>query len=1337
MISRLLGLTAIAACVLLVPENRTRAQTTSAQGFQDVVVFSGLDHPTAVRFSPDGRVFVTEKSGLIKVFDNLADTTASVFADLRTQVHNYWDRGLLGFALDPNFPAEPFVYVLYTRDADIGRPAPKWGSAGITSDQCPTPPGGTAEGCTVSGRLSRLQASGNVMTGAEQVLIDGWFQQYPSHSMGSIVFGPDDALYASGGDGASWQFVDYGQKGIPTNPGGDPPVPVGGAQNPPSAEGGALRAQDLRTSGDPAGLNGAVIRVDRRTGDPLPDNPNGSTADVNARRIIAYGLRNPFRMAFRPGTHELWIGDVGWQDWEELNVVDPRAGVKNFGWPCYEDRIRQPGYDAANLTLCEQLYAQPGAVTFAYWQYKEGVSINAGEACPNTDAAMTGLAFYQGGSYPAEFDNALFFADYTRRCVWAMFPGANGLPDPTRISTIITGAKTPVDLQVGPGGDIFYVDINGGTIHRLVFNSNNQAPTAVIRATPTSGPLPLIVNFDGSQSSDPDATAPLAYAWDLDGDGVFGNSTAVNPSRTYTVAGTYRVGLRVTDAGGLSSTAFVNINAGNTPPTANIATPTAALRWRVGQQVSFSGSGTDPEDGTLPASAMRWALIMHHCSTATSCHEHPIQEYAGVSSGSFVAPDHGYPSFLELTLTVTDSRGVSSTRALRLDPQTVTITLDSSPGGLRVAAGSQSFTTPSPQTHVVGSAISISAPSPQTLSGTSYVFNSWSDGGAQTHTITAPATAQTYTARFTATSPAPGAPDIVIYAAKAPVRAGSWRVVPDSTAAGGARMEHPEAGAPKLAAQATPADYFEVTFDAQAGVAYRLWMRGRALNNAYTNDSVSVQFDRSVDTAGVAVNRIGTTQATTVSIEDCAGCGLSAWGWQDNGYGANVFGPAVFFAATGRQRMRVQGREDGISIDQIVLSASTYMTTRPGATKNDTTILPEAPPTTAPAGGDIVVHARRAAIKAGTWRLVADTTAAGGQRLEHPDAGAAKVSAPLATPSHHVELTFNAEAGRAYRLWMRGRAAGNSYLNDSVFVQFDSSVTASGTPAYRIGTTDATSIVLEECGGCGLSGWGWADNGYGTGVLGPLVYFSRTGVQTMRIQPRDDGMSLDQIVLSPSTYVQSAPGATKNDTTILPETGTSAPPPPPPPSSAGEVVLHAATASVRAGAWRVTADATAAGGARMEHPDAGGAKITTAFAAPTHYFELTFQAEAGRPYHLWLRGRAESDYWGNDSVFAQFDGTVTEQGAATSRIGTTSATEINLEDCGGCSLSGWGWQDNGWGTLVMGPHIYFATTGTQRIRIQTREDGLSIDQIVLSPATYLTKSPGTLKQDSTILPRTQ
>jgi hypothetical protein len=127
------------------------------------------------------------------------------------------------------------------------------------------------------------------------------------------------------------------------------------------------------------------------------------------------------------------------------------------------------------------------------------------------------------------------------------------------------------------------------------------------------------------------------------------------------------------------------------------------------------------------------------------------------------------------------------------------------------------------------------------------------------------------------------------------------------------------------------------------------------------------------------------------------------------------------------------------------------------------------------------------------------------------------------------------EAGMPYRIWIRGKADRNRRVNDSVFVQFSSSVTAAGDPTDRIGTTSATTIQLADCTTCYPSGWGWQDNGSSAsrGTLGPPIVFANTGWETVRIQTREDGLSIDQIVLSPATYLNTPPGTATGDTTIL------------------------------------------------------------------------------------------------------------------------------------------------------------------------------------------------------------
>jgi glucose/arabinose dehydrogenase/putative cell wall-binding protein len=735
----------------------TAAATVVELGFQVASVFDGyrLDTPTAMAFAPDGRVFVTERAGRVLAFDGIADPSPTLVMDLSTRVHAVGDRGLLGLAVHPSFSTSPYIYVTYILDAPVsGSPVPYY------RDECPPSPNGSRDGCPAPGRLSRIQVGADSRAiGSEQVVIGGqfWCHAQQGHALDHVAFGPDGALYVTSGDGAAGSFQDYGQHsgatgGVPSNACGDPPVPVGDRLTLPTTQGGALRSQDLLTPADPTSGNGAILRVNAETGAALPTNPLVGNSVPDDDRHIAFGLRNPFRFTFRPGTHEVWIGDVGWNQWEEVNVVPSPtdATVENFGWPCHEGPERNAQWDNLNVQLCEQLYAgQHGSVTAPRWAYRHGQSPDT-QRCGNAGSAISGLAFSQGLPYPSRYDGALFVADYVKACLWAIPAGANGLPDPTGIHTIISGVA-PVDLEIGPDGRLYYVDIAAGTVNRINYSSGNQPPVARVSATPSSGPAPLAVTFDASASTDDRPVTELSYAWDLDGDGSFDDGTGVTAQRTY-APGTVTVRVRVTDASGSSAVAQVTVQSGNTAPVADILRPTAADRWSTGADLVFEGRASDVDQPTIGAANMRWDFILHHCVTQADCHAHPQSSLAGVASGSFNAPEHDYPAYIEVRLTVTDAHGLTDTDSVRVDPRTIALTLRSEPPGLHLSAGLSTGASPLTITAISGSRTVISAPDRQMLGGTEYRFQSWSDGGGASHDVIAGTADATLTARYVAAS---------------------------------------------------------------------------------------------------------------------------------------------------------------------------------------------------------------------------------------------------------------------------------------------------------------------------------------------------------------------------------------------------------------------------------------------------------------------------------------------------------------------------------------------------------------------------------------------------------
>jgi endonuclease/exonuclease/phosphatase family metal-dependent hydrolase len=385
------------------------------------------------------------------------------------------------------------------------------------------------------------------------------------------------------------------------------------------------------------------------------------------------------------------------------------------------------------------------------------------------------------------------------------------------------------------------------------------------------------------------------------------------------------------------------------------------------------------------------------------------------------------------------------------------------------------------------------------------------------------------------------------------------------------------------------------------------------------------------------------------------------------------------------------------------------------------------------AAEDVVLYASDAVITGGDWNKVNDAAVAGGSRLYNPDRGAAKINPALSNPNSYVELTFTAEANVPYHLWLRLRADADSWANDAVYAQFSDSLDSGGHAAYRIGTVSAMTVQLEEGRDAGMQNWGWNDNDWGS--LGSNVFFAQSGIHTLRIQQREDGSSIDQIILSPSRFLTVSPGQLKNDLTII-----SKPVVPPTTSDATEIVIYAndIPAGSMVGRWSKVSDPTAAGSMKIFNSEdnvAGDPKVSPALTSPTDYFEVTFNAVANVPYHLWLRQKALDNFYGNDSVHVQLSPDArNSSGAAAYGIGTNSSLEIVLEEGSGAGISEWGWNDNSWGNF--GSNVTFATSGQKTMRVQRREDGVSIDQIVLSPLQYLTVSPGTLKNDQKIVSKT-
>jgi glucose/arabinose dehydrogenase len=633
------GIAIVLLCLFCGPGTVANAATVGT-GFAADIYVDQLDAPTAMAFAPDGRLFICEQEGRLRIVEN-GELLATPFLTL--QVDSRGERGLLGVTFDPDFETNRYVYVYYT---------------------ALTP--------TVHNRVSRFKADGNTaVAGSESMLLDlEDLGTSLNHNGGALHFGNDGKLYIAVGDNQ-----------VNSN-----------AQLLTNRLGKILRL----------GADGSIPE----------DNPHYTTATGANRAIWAHGLRNPFTVAVQPSTGRIFINDVGQNTWEEIN--EGIAGA-NYGWAATEGPTTDPRF-------VSPLYA-----------YKHN-----GVVC-----AITGGAFYEPavGGFPGEYAGDYFFGDYCSGVI-SRRDDATGTVTP-----FASDIASPVDIREGPDGAL-YVLSRGETASAVV--RVRFVDELVPRITQQPSSVTLLPGQAHTFSVHATGASPLRYQWRRDGTPIAGETSS---SYRFTNA-------QLTDSGAsfdavvsneygeeTSASAVLTVTA-NTRPTASITKPSGGTTYAGGDVIQFAGTGSDAEDGTLPASNFTWWVNLHHDS-----HTHPhVQPFSGAKSGSFVIPVTGETSanvFYRLHLEVVDSGGLTRHLIRDIKPRTATVTLASSPAGLQLLLDGQPVTTPYSFLGVVGIRRSLEAVSPQTVAGTSLTFKSWSDGGARTHTITTPAVDTTLTAEFT------------------------------------------------------------------------------------------------------------------------------------------------------------------------------------------------------------------------------------------------------------------------------------------------------------------------------------------------------------------------------------------------------------------------------------------------------------------------------------------------------------------------------------------------------------------------------------------------------------
>ena len=641
-------------------------------GFSQVLVANGISSPTIMQFSPDGRLFVAQQSGALRVIKNGVLLTKPF---ITLSVNSSGERGLLGIAFDPSFSTNNFIYLYYTLSS------------------------------AANNRISRLTASGDtVIPGSEVIILNlDPLSSATNHNGGTMQFGPDGKLYVGVGENAN-----------------------------------SANAQNLDT------YLGKILRINADGSVPA-GNPY-TTGTAQRMRLWEYGMRNPYTLTFQPGTGKLFVNDVGQNTWEEINNCTTSG--HNYGWPSAEGVSSNPAY------------------TNPVYVYGHGSGSGLG-------CAITGGTFFNppSSNYPAQYTGKYFFHDYCSNWIEYINP-----LDSTRSTFASSIAGSPVGIVTGPDGNLYFCSRSNSAVYKVVYNSGT-AP--VITNHPVSqtisqgNPVTFSVTATG--------TNPFTYQWRKNAVNIAGatNSTYTIASVVPANAGSYSVVVTNSAGNATSNNASLIVIAPNQPPVASITAPGAGANYGGGDVISYSGSGSDPEDGALAPAGYQWFVEFHH-----DTHTHPGPTASqGVASGTFSIPNSGETAanvFYRLYLVVIDAQGVRDSAYTDILPRTSTITLTTNYNGLYITLDGQPFLAPVTVTSVEGMLRTIGTTTSQTVNNAAvYNYSYWSQGGTQTQTFSTPVNDVTYTAVFTpqlrnADNPAPtvNGLDYKYYQ-------GTWNLIPD------------------------------------------------------------------------------------------------------------------------------------------------------------------------------------------------------------------------------------------------------------------------------------------------------------------------------------------------------------------------------------------------------------------------------------------------------------------------------------------------------------------------------------------------------------------------------